>query len=88
MFDIMLAENSALHLAVIYRDTDLVSKHLDKNEVKDEGGRNPLQLLCTYGVEHPPLWKQAYTLSSFYKKEHVSYNYYDENRPQMSHDLY
>jgi ankyrin repeat protein len=79
MFDIMLAENSALHLAVIYRDTDLVSKHLDKNEVKDEGGRNPLQLLCTYGVEHPPLWKQAYTLSSFYKKEHVSYNYYDEN---------
>jgi ankyrin repeat protein len=79
MFDIMLAENSALHLAVIYKDTDLVSKHLHKNEVKDEGGRNPLQLLCTYGVEHPPLWKQVYTLSSFYKKEHVSYNYYDEN---------
>jgi hypothetical protein len=79
MFDIMLTENSALHLAVIYRDTDLVSKHLDKNEVKDEGGRNPLTLLCTYGVEHPSLWKQVYTLSSFYKKEHVSYNYYDEN---------
>jgi hypothetical protein len=47
--------------------------------VKDEVGRNPLQLLCTYSVEHPPLWKQVYTLSSFYKKEHVSYNYYDEN---------
>jgi ankyrin repeat protein len=55
IFDIMMAENSALHLAVIYRDTDLVSKHLDKNEVKDEGGRSPLQLLCTYGVEHPLL---------------------------------
>jgi hypothetical protein len=51
----MMAENSALHLAVIYRDTDLVSKHLDKSEVKDEGGRSPLQLLCTYGVEHPLL---------------------------------
>ncbi|XP_068913153.1 uncharacterized protein [Tenebrio molitor] len=55
IFDIMMAENSALHLAVIYRDTDLVSKHLDKSEVKDEGGRSPLQLLCTYGVEHPLL---------------------------------
>jgi ankyrin repeat protein len=79
MFDIMLAEKSALHLAVIYRDTDVVLKHLDKSEVKDEGGRSPLQLLCTYGVEHPRLWKQVNTLFSFYKKEHVSYNYYDEN---------
>jgi ankyrin repeat protein len=63
IFDIMMAENSALHLAVIYRDTDLVSKHLDKSEVKDEGGRSPLQLLCTYGVEHPPLQ---------INKEHIS----------------
>ncbi|XP_068913159.1 uncharacterized protein [Tenebrio molitor] len=52
IFDIMMAENSALHLAVIYRDTDLVSKHLDEREVKDECGRSPLQLLCTHGVEH------------------------------------
>jgi hypothetical protein len=31
IFDIMLAENSALHLAVIYRNTDLVLKHLNKS---------------------------------------------------------
>jgi ankyrin repeat protein len=55
IFDIMMAENSALHLAVIYRHIELVSKHLDKSEVKDKGGRSPLQLLCTYGVEHPLL---------------------------------
>jgi ankyrin repeat protein len=63
IFDIMMAENSALHLAVIYRHIKLVSKHLDKSEVKDEGGRSPLQLLCTYGVEHPPLQ---------INKEHIS----------------
>jgi ankyrin repeat protein len=55
IFDIMLTENSALHLAVIYRNTDLVLKHLNECKVKDEGGRSPLQLLCTYGVEHPVL---------------------------------
>jgi serine/threonine-protein phosphatase 6 regulatory ankyrin repeat subunit B len=55
IFDIMMAENSALHLAVIYRHIKLVSKHLNKREVKDECGRSPLQLLCTYGVEHPLL---------------------------------
>jgi ankyrin repeat protein len=63
IFDIMMAENSALHLAVIYRDSDLVSKHLDKSEVKDEGGRSPLQLLCTYGVEHPLLRKNRGLIS-------------------------
>jgi ankyrin repeat protein len=57
IFDIMLAEKSKLHLAVIYRDTNLVLKHLHKNEVKDEGGRNPLQLLCTYGVRYHLLKK-------------------------------
>jgi ABC-type transporter Mla MlaB component len=57
IFDIMLAEKSELHLAVIYRDTNLVLKHLHKNEMKDEGGRNPLQLLCTYGVRYPVLIK-------------------------------
>jgi ankyrin repeat protein/energy-coupling factor transporter ATP-binding protein EcfA2 len=69
MFDIMLAENSALHLAVIYRHTELVSKHLDKIEVKDEGGRSPLQLLCSYGVEHSPLRKEVDTSSSSYKNK-------------------
>jgi ankyrin repeat protein len=79
IFDIMLAENSVIHLAVIYRDTDLVSKHLDKSEVKDESGRSPLQLLCTYGVEHWRLrkatgdMKQEFYLSN--KIEGVSTQY-------------
>jgi ankyrin repeat protein len=67
IFDIMMAENSALHLAVIYRHIELVSKHLDKREVKDECGRSPLQLLCTYGVEHPLLQ---------INKEHISKEFY------------
>jgi ankyrin repeat protein len=71
IFDIMLAENCPLHLAVIYRDTDLVSKHLHRSEVKDEGGRSPLQLLCTYGVEHPLLQKL---------REDISEEIYRENK--------
>ncbi|KAJ3619702.1 hypothetical protein MTP99_005362 [Tenebrio molitor] len=71
IFDIMLAENNALHLAVIYRDSGLVSKHLDESEVKDEGGRSPLQLLCTYGVEHPLLLQK--------KREDFSEEYCAEN---------
>jgi ankyrin repeat protein len=74
IFDIMLAENSALHLAVIYRHMDLVQKHLDKSELKDEGGRSPLQLLCSYGVQHPLLWKKYDKLSLYYTKE-----YYENN---------
>jgi hypothetical protein len=46
MFNIMLAENSALHLAVIHRDTNLILNHSDTSEMKDEGGRSPLHLLC------------------------------------------
>jgi ankyrin repeat protein/ABC-type transporter Mla MlaB component len=71
IFDIMLAENSAVHLAVIYRNTDLVLKHLDKSEVKDEGGRSALQLLCTYGVEHPLLVKEEDKSSSPGKKQYA-----------------
>jgi ankyrin repeat protein len=71
IFDIMLAENSALHLAIIYRDTDLVLKHLDKSEVKDEGGRSPLHLLCTYAVEHPLLRKNRGHISEEYCAENV-----------------
>ncbi|XP_068913168.1 uncharacterized protein [Tenebrio molitor] len=72
IFDIMLAENSALHLAVIYKHVDLVLKHLDKSEAKDQGGRSPLHLLCTYGVEHPLLKKEVDTSSSSYKSKCVA----------------
>jgi ankyrin repeat protein len=78
MFDIMLAEKSVLHLAVIYGDTDLVLNHLDKSEVKDEGGRSPLHLLCAYGVEHPLLWEKYVIynvtndfLNLFQKEQHI-----------------
>jgi ankyrin repeat protein len=67
IFDIMMAENSALHLAVIYRHIELVSKHLDKREVKDKCGRSLFQLLCTYGVEHPLLQiNQGHISNEFY----------------------
>jgi ankyrin repeat protein len=78
MFDIMLAEKSVLHLAVIYGDTDLVLNHLDKSEVKDEGGRSLLHLLCAYGVEHPLLWEKYVIynvtndfLNLFQKEQHI-----------------
>jgi ankyrin repeat protein/energy-coupling factor transporter ATP-binding protein EcfA2 len=79
MFDIMLAENSALHLAVIYRHTELVSKHLDKIEVKDEGGRSPLQLLCSYGVEHSPLSLTEGTWWFLYPVKHISDREFSKN---------
>jgi ankyrin repeat protein len=79
IFDIMLAENSALHLAIIYRDTKLVSKHLDKIKVKDEGGRNPLQLLCSYCVEHPPLSLTEDNWRFFDSVKHISYRTCIEN---------
>jgi anti-anti-sigma regulatory factor len=69
IFDIMLAEKSTIHLAVIYKHTDLVLKHLDKRKEKDEGGRSPLELLCTYGVKHPPMLKKVKTFSNLYKKK-------------------
>jgi hypothetical protein len=69
IFDIMLAEKSALHLAVIYKHTDLVLKHLDKSEVKDEGGRSPLHLLCAYDVKRSlHMNKPFFDLS---RKEHI-----------------
>jgi ankyrin repeat protein len=75
IFDIMLAENSTIHLAVIYKHTDLVLKHLDKSEVKDEGGRSPLHYLCAYGVEHPLLRKEAgiwvYSQQKHYAKNNI-----------------
>jgi ankyrin repeat protein len=79
IFDIMLAEKSTIHLAVIYKHTDLVLKHLDKRKEKDEGGRSPLELLCTYGVKHPPMLKKVKTFSNLYKKKRISKKYYAEN---------
>jgi ankyrin repeat protein len=83
IFDIMMGENSALHLAVIYRRTDLVLEYLDKNEVKDEGGRSPLQLLCSYGVEHLLSWKKVDVSFSICKKELIFNKYYSENNIEV-----
>jgi ankyrin repeat protein len=84
IFDIMLAEKSELHLAVIYRDTNLVLKHLHKNEVKDEGGRNPLQLLCTYGVKYP-LLKKSYGMMYFENEIEGVSTQYREIFKMLSH---
>jgi ankyrin repeat protein len=74
IFDIMLAEKSALHLAVIYKHNDLVLKHLDKREVKDEGGRSALHLLCSFGVPHPLSWNKFDNLFPYYTRKYYSEN--------------
>jgi ankyrin repeat protein len=79
MFDIMLAGNSALHLAVIYRNTDLVLKHLNECKVKDKGGRSPLHLLCTYGVEHSSLSLTEDTWWFLYAVKHISCKEFTKN---------
>jgi hypothetical protein len=89
IFDIMMAKNSALHLAVIYRHIELVSKHLDKREVKDKCGRSLLQLLCTYGVEHPRLQiNNGHISKKFYiinNMEEVSTQYREIFNAMLSH---
>jgi ankyrin repeat protein len=79
LFDIMLAEDNALHLAVIYRDTNSVKQHLDNSDVKDEGGRSPLHLLCSYGIEHSHLSSTEGTWWFLYPGKHISCKGFTKN---------
>ena len=72
IFDIMLAENCPLHLAVIYQNSDQVRKHLVNIASRDEGGRSALHLLCSYGTKYLPLP----LVPSLYSNQ----LYYDENQ--------
>jgi ankyrin repeat protein len=42
-------------LAVLHNNFDDLSKYEKELEVRDDHGRNPLHLACSYGQAHPPL---------------------------------
>ncbi|XP_063923969.1 uncharacterized protein LOC135138056 isoform X2 [Zophobas morio] len=53
IFDLLLAENSPLHLSIISKNLDQFEKYKDKMNTKDRGGRTPMHIICTYGIEYP-----------------------------------
>jgi ankyrin repeat protein/2-C-methyl-D-erythritol 4-phosphate cytidylyltransferase len=55
MFDIMLSKNYPAHLAVLHNNFDELFKYEKELEMRDDHGRNPLHLACSYGQAHPPL---------------------------------
>jgi ankyrin repeat protein/2-C-methyl-D-erythritol 4-phosphate cytidylyltransferase len=55
MFDMMLSKNYPAHLAVLHNNLDDLSKYEKELEVRDDHGRSPLHLACSYGQAHPSL---------------------------------
>jgi ankyrin repeat protein len=55
MFDMMLSKNCPAHLAVLHNNFDELFKYKKELDVRDDHGRNPLHLACSYGQAHPPL---------------------------------
>jgi ankyrin repeat protein len=55
MFDMMLSKNCPAHLAVLHNNFDELSKYKKELDVRDDHGRDPLHLACSYGQAHPPL---------------------------------
>jgi hypothetical protein len=55
MFNMMLSKNYSAHFAVSHNNLDDQLKYAKDLEVKDDHGRNPLHLACSYGQAHPPL---------------------------------
>ncbi|EFA03074.1 uncharacterized protein LOC103314642 [Tribolium castaneum] len=56
MFDLILARDSPVHVAVIYRNLAVLETY--QGEVlkcRDLGGRTALQLACSWGNENPPV---------------------------------
>ncbi|XP_063924177.1 uncharacterized protein LOC135138192 isoform X2 [Zophobas morio] len=53
MLDIMLAEKNPLHLAIIYKSIDYFENNITNINIRDEGGRSGLHLVCTYGIKYP-----------------------------------
>ncbi|RZC38488.1 uncharacterized protein BDFB_007813, partial [Asbolus verrucosus] len=54
MFDQLLAEDSQPHLAVIYKNLDVL-KNCHDLKCKDKAGRNLLHLACSWGARYPVL---------------------------------
>jgi ankyrin repeat protein len=54
-FDLILAKNSPIHVAVLYKNLHALKNHIDKIKCKDLGGRNVLHLACSWGERFPIL---------------------------------
>ncbi|KAJ3652841.1 hypothetical protein Zmor_018772 [Zophobas morio] len=55
-FDMLLAKNSPVHIAVLYRNFAALKSYDDKILTrKDVGGRNALHLICSWGQRHSRL---------------------------------
>ncbi|XP_063923115.1 uncharacterized protein LOC135137411 [Zophobas morio] len=52
MFDILMAEECPLHLAVIYGNVNQVQEYVKDSELEDAAGRKALHLVCTYGAKY------------------------------------
>jgi hypothetical protein len=53
MFDMLLAKNSSVHLAVLYRNLDIMEEHEDEIvDCRDVAG-SVLDLACSWGRRHP-----------------------------------
>ncbi|KAJ3660298.1 hypothetical protein Zmor_004753 [Zophobas morio] len=53
-FDMLIAKNSKAHIAVLYKNYELLRTYDDKIlKGKDEGGRNALHLISSWGRRHP-----------------------------------
>ncbi|XP_044268169.1 uncharacterized protein LOC123013604 isoform X2 [Tribolium madens] len=59
-FDLILAKNSTPHIAVLYKNKNLLERYIRTDrqalsQAKDEGGRNLLHLACSWGQTFLPL---------------------------------
>jgi ankyrin repeat protein len=49
LFDLLLAEECPAHVAVLYKNLEVLMRHDDALRLKDKGGRSPLHLVCSWG---------------------------------------
>ncbi|XP_044267748.1 uncharacterized protein LOC123013350 [Tribolium madens] len=54
MFDLLLANDNSVHLAVLHRNLNMLENHKDEIiNSKDKVGRNALHVACSWGRKHP-----------------------------------
>jgi hypothetical protein len=49
IFNVILAEESSLHLALIYKNMDQFEKHVNNKTMYDKAGWNPLHIVACSG---------------------------------------